>query len=218
MNHITDLFSIPIYQIDYPDFDKIQKPLIEYIGKNFNEEYLNEYHGHDHPIRSGALIHLYERWKFQLDGREIEDPNLKSLFEFITQQGKKYWNHLGLSDMLDPYILSAWVTAIRQGGFVTSHNHNPVPIAGVFYIDCSPEMGNLFLENPLDLLLGRSSFNRNETTPIRLNQEIESHSGKLILFPGWLKHFTKPNPTDHLRMSMAINFGCQGEVFYTEYS
>jgi uncharacterized protein (TIGR02466 family) len=218
MNNVTDLFPIPIYQVDFPDFENIQQPLIDYIGSNFNQSYINEYHGHDHPIKSGALIKLYEKYIFLKEKKTIEDKNLKSVLDFIEEHSKVYWNALGLSEMLEPFVLSAWATAIKKGGFVASHNHNPVPIAGVFYIDANPEMGNLYLENPLDLLLGKSSFKGGATTPLRLNQEIEAKSGKLVLFPGWMKHFTKENPTDHLRMSMAVNVGCQGEVWYTEFS
>jgi hypothetical protein len=73
------------------------------------------------------------------------------------------------------------------------------------------------LENPLDLVLGKSIYNTETRTPKRFNYEIESYSGKLVLFPGWMKHYTKANPTDNLRMSMAVNFGCWGNVFISEF-
>lgn len=213
----TEIFAQTIYEVDYPDFEKVQEPLIKYISGNFNSEFENEYYGHDQPIRSGALIKLYDSNTWYHEGRTIEDANLKSLFDWITEHSIEYWKTLNLSEHLTPYILQAWVTAVKRGGFVASHNHNPVPISGVFYLKADPTQGNLFLENPLDLLLGKNALNSSTKTPTRLNYEVEAMSGKLVLFPGWMKHFTRPNQTDNIRMSMAVNIGCHGQVHYTEY-
>jgi hypothetical protein len=215
---VTQLFSIPIYEAMFPNFETIKEPLLSYVSGNFNEKYINEYNNHDHPIRNGALVPVYERYKFEREGRTIEDQNMKILMDWITEQGKSYWKTLELSDMLDPYILNLWFTATKSGGFVASHNHNPVPVAGVFYINARPELGNLYLENPLDLLLGKSPRQSKEALPSRLNHQVDAVSGKLVLFPGWMKHFTEPNPTDEVRFSMAVNFGCQGQVYFTEFS
>jgi hypothetical protein len=67
------------------------------------------------------------------------------------------------------------------------------------------------------LVLGRSALDVTTKTPTRFNYEIESITGKLVLFPGWMKHFTRPNNTDETRISMAVNFGCQGQVGFTEF-
>lgn len=217
MAKTTNLFPITVYEAEYPEFNKIQDDLIKYISKNFNSEFLNEYDGHDHPLRAGALTKIYDKIEYEKSGKVIEDENLKSLFNWINEHGKEYWKMLNLSEMLDPYILQLWATAVNKGGFVASHNHNPVPISGVFYLKAEPRLGNIYFENPLDLVLGRSPNKFTDRTPTRFNQEMDAVSGKLILFPGWLKHFTRPNPTDELRMSMAVNFGCHGQVYITEF-
>jgi uncharacterized protein (TIGR02466 family) len=215
---ITPLFAHPVYEVEFPNYETIENSLIEYISLNFNSKFINDYHGHDHPIRNGALTRIYDRYGYTEQEKTIDDPNLKLIFNFITEHGKAYWKELGLSNMLDPYILQLWATATHKGGFVASHNHNPVPISGVFYLKAKTEQGNLFLENPLDLVIGKSPRQVDALTPTRLNYEITAVSGKLVLFPGWMKHFTKPNPTDDLRMSMAVNFGCEGQVYFTEFS
>jgi uncharacterized protein (TIGR02466 family) len=164
------------------------------------------------------LIRIYDRFTYENQKKTIDDPNLKSLFNWITEQGKEYWKILSLSNQLDPYILQLLVTKVQRGGFVSTHNHNPVPISGVFYLNAEPRLGNLYLENPLDLVLGKNINNKDTTTPSKFNYEIQAISGKLVLFPGWMKHFTDPNPTDEMRMSMAVNFGCQGQVYFTEFA
>jgi hypothetical protein len=218
MPKITPLFAHPLYEVEFPNYSTIEQPLIDYITTNFNSQFMNEYQGHDHPIRNGAVTRIYERFSYQREGKTVDNVHLKSVFDFITEHGKAYWKELGLSTMLDPYVLQLWATATGRGGFVASHNHNPVPIAGVFYLRARPELGNLFVENPLDLVIGKSPRQVDTMVPTRLNYEVESYSGKLVLFPGWMKHFTKPNPVDEIRMSMAVNFGCEGQVYFTEFS
>jgi uncharacterized protein (TIGR02466 family) len=218
MATITPIFSLPIYEVEIPNFSLIENDLFNYITQNFTSDFINDYHEHDHPIRNGALTRIYDKFSYEKNGEKIADENFKKVFNFIDDHGKEYWKILGLSNMLNPYILQLWATVTKKGGFVASHNHNPVPISGVFYVKSTPVQGNLFLENPLDLVLGKSPRQVDSLTPTRLNYEVESKSGKLVLFPGWMKHFTRPNPTDEIRMSMAVNFGCQGQVWFTEFS
>jgi hypothetical protein len=216
MAKTTDIFPLKIYEAEYPEFDKIQGALIDHISKNFNSEFINEYNGHDHPLRSGALTRICDAVDFQEQGKTIDDPNLKLLIDWITEHGKEYWKILNLSTYLDPYILQLWVTAVNKGGFVASHNHNPMPIAGVFYISAEEGQGNLMLENPSDLIVGKAPYEKTKGVPNRHTFEVEARSGKLILFPGWMKHSSKANNTDDVRMSMAVNFGCHGQVFHTD--
>lgn len=226
MAKTTDLFPHTIYEVDYPEFDKIQSALLNYINTNYEAELMTGYNGHDHPIKLGSLTRIYDAKESKAipgaapaaDIQQIDDDNLKAVFDWITYHGKEYWNTLNFSKHLDPYILQLWATSVTNGGFVSSHNHNPVPVSGVFYVKAEPKLGNLYLENPLDLVIGKSIYHNDNRTPTRFNHEVEAISGKLVLFPGWMKHFTKPNPTGELRMSMAVNFGCHGQVYYTEYA
>ncbi len=207
----TDLFAHTIYEIEFDGYAKIQTPLIDYITSNFNSEFINEYTGHDHPLKAGAVTKIYDKVTYLKEDKQINDPNLKSLFNWITKHGEEYWKILNLSQYLKPYILQLWATGVKQGGFISSHNHNPIPISGVFYLKAEPRLGNLFLENPLDLVLGTRPQRIETRVPTRFNYEVEAISGKLVLFPGWMKHFTQPNPFDDLRMSMAVNFGATGD-------
>jgi uncharacterized protein (TIGR02466 family) len=211
---VTDLFAHSIYEVDFPNFADIQPQLIEEVKTYFGDNYTNDYDKHDHPIRNGSLKNIYDARTML----EIDKPCLNSIFKFITEHGKTYWNDvLGYSDQLTPYILNAWITAVQQGGFVASHNHNPIPVAGVFYIKSEEVQGNLFLENPNDLIIGKAAYKANsDYIPQRFNYQLKSTSGKLVLFPGWMKHFTKENLTNDIRISMAINFGCHGQVWITE--
>ena len=56
----TDLFAHTIYEVELDDYAAIQTPLIDYITSNFNSEFINEYTGHDHPLRAGAVTKIYD--------------------------------------------------------------------------------------------------------------------------------------------------------------
>lgn len=211
---VTDLFAHSIYEVEFPNFEDMQPELIEEIKTYFGDNYSSDYNNHDYPLKNGSTKNIYDA-RVML---ETDKPCLNSVFKFITAHGKIYWNDiLGYTDHLTPYILNAWVSAIRQGGSVSSHNHNPIPVAGVFYIKAEDGQGNLFLENPNDLVIGKSIYKtNNEHVPQRFNYQIKAISGKLVLFPGWMKHFTKENLTNDVRIAMAVNFGCHGQVWFTD--
>lgn len=212
--NVLELFPHKVYEVNFPNYQIIQDDLIQEISTFFGDNFTSEYNNHDHPVRNGFLKDIYD----VRNSSNINLPNLKSVFDFITVEGKKYWDEiLSYSDQLTPYILNAWVTAVKNGGFVASHNHNPIPVAGVFYIRAEEGQGNLYLENPSDLVIGKAPYKANSGyVPQRFNYEMKSVSGKLILFPGWMKHFTKENTTNDIRISMAVNFGCQGQVWFTD--
>lgn len=211
---VLELFAHKIYEVEFPEFNKSQNQLIEEVSTYFDDNFTSDYNNYNHPFGNVNLKNIY-------DSRittEVPHPNLKSVFDFITNEGKKYWDEiLGYTDALDPYILNASVTAVKQGGFVASHNHNPIPVAAVFYIKAEQGQGNLYLENPSDIFIGKAAYKSNSIgVPQKFNYEINSTSGKLVLFPGWMKHFTKENTTNDIRISMAVNFGCQGQVYFTD--
>lgn len=213
MATVHNLFAHQIYEVDFENYAAIQQDTIAEVSTFFGENFSSNYNNHEHPIKNGGVQQVYD----ERVSKEINQPNLKKLFEFITHHGKEYWNILGYSDILTPRILNAWVTSVHRGGFVASHNHSPIPLAGVFYIKADSNQGNLFVENPSDYILGRSAYKANNGyVPQRYHHEIPVTSGKLVLFPGWMKHFTKENLTDDVRISMAVNFGCQGQVWFTD--
>jgi uncharacterized protein (TIGR02466 family) len=215
MSTVYNLFPTPVYQADFQNYHKIQQDLELMVTSNLGKDLVNKYHAHDHPIKGGALTMIYDC--LDKDNSTIFNPALQEVYNFINLHCNEYWKTLNLSKFLKPYILQMWVNGVKNGGFVSSHNHNPVPVSGVFYIKATSEQGNIFMENPLDLVIGKSPYHAEERKPTRFHQELEVSSGRLILFPGWLKHFTAPNTTNEIRLSMAINFGCQGEVRITEF-
>jgi ectoine hydroxylase-related dioxygenase (phytanoyl-CoA dioxygenase family) len=85
----------------------------------------------------------------------------------------------------------------------------------VLYIDASPEQGTLVIENPLDMILMTQPISPEVKYPMR--QEIEVHTGDLVIFPGYLKHSVNPNLTDKERIVLAFNIGCRGKYWASQW-
>jgi len=220
MAKTTELFSIPIYEVEFPNFEKTLKdPIKQHILSKFNSNLSSNYDEHEHPIVEGSIVKLLDTVSDDSNLNKMHDENMNVLADFLLEHCKEYWKILDFTHYLEPRILHLWAGIQKKGSRTVSHNHNPVPIGGVFYLESRPEQGNLLLENPLDLLLGKNITNaNNDRVPNRLYHEVEAYTGKLVLFPGWMKHHTKGNPTDDVRIALAVNYGCQGQVYFTEFA
>jgi uncharacterized protein (TIGR02466 family) len=224
MSEVLNVFPHQVYICDYPEFDKIQESIAgeikRYLGidvtmdSNLGDTYDRV---HDHPCRGGEYGIMYDVVNFDNPSKpeDITNPELKKLHDWMQDCCREYWKVLDYNEKLNPYILQMWGLYQGPGGFTASHNHGAIPISGVFYVDAEKK-GNLVLEDPAELVLSRAPNNKVKGTPKRFNHEIEVKNGRLVLFPGWMKHLSRPNTTQENRILMAINFGCSGRVYFTD--
>jgi uncharacterized protein (TIGR02466 family) len=197
---LKDIFPIQIYEATFENYSSIKNSLVNQILPFFSDK---EQHSH----------------KLFLNGYSISEKvkdlhtriNAPELIDFVNLHLQEYWIQSGFTKLLKPYILHSWANVVPPGGSLHLHNHNPNVIAGVFYVNANNNHGNLQLENPLNLLLGRLPWDRTNSSPINFEQEIAVDDGKLIMFPGWLNHRTPPNRDSTDRIVMGFNFACHGE-------
>ena len=191
-----DVFPTKIYEAEFPNFEEIQDRILNAIKPYFdNPAPGNEYIAGDGTamiVRTNNDLH--------------KDPALKEVVDFIEFHGREYWKQSELTTRVDPYILQLWANSIPPGGFTPAHNHNPVPIGGAFYINAVPQMGNLYLENPMEMVIGKQPRDF-QYKPYLYTETIEVKPGKLIMFPGWLRHHTRSNMTQENRYVLGYNIG-----------
>lgn len=102
-------------------------------------------------------------------------------------------------------ITSCWANINTKGGFTQPHTHPNNYLGGVYYVDTPEDSGSITFEDPRaqPKLISpqiHQSTNENSGQTI-LNVE----PGTLLLFPAWLVHSVKPNPSDKLRISISFN-------------
>lgn len=191
------IFPVKIYETEFPNFNSIQNNILESLLPFFEKTATdNEYftdNGIPMIVRTESN-RLHENFAF------LEIAN------FIENEVQMYWQSLGLTKRIKPYILQMWANKIPPGGFTPAHNHNPVPIGGAFYINAVSEMGNLYLENPMEMVLGCQPRDYLEK-PYLYTETIDVKPGKLIMFPGYLRHHTRSNMTNENRYVLGFNIG-----------
>jgi uncharacterized protein (TIGR02466 family) len=191
-----NLFPIKIYEAAFEGFEVIQQSLIDASLPYFdNPAGGNEYFdGQGNPmiIRTNNDLH--------------KDPAFKDVVNFIEFHGREYWKACNYTERVDPYVIHMWANKLPPGGFTPPHNHNPTVIAGAFYLDADPIKGDLYLEDPLNLIHGKMPYDFLHK-PYLYTETIKVESGKLVMFPGWMYHHTRSNMSNSNRYVLGFNFG-----------
>ena len=128
-----DIYSIPVWQSEFPDFLEHKKLFLEaieeYKKENSNEEKINSnVHGYQSPPG------LHSR------------TELNPLFEYISQVAIKATQDLDFIDC-DVFVSSSWsnINDSRQC-MNTQHVHGDT-LSGVFYVKSPPGSGQLCITN-----------------------------------------------------------------------
>lgn len=191
-----DIFPMRIYEVEYPDFHKIKQQLLEDLEPHFKtlapgNQYVDEL-GRPQIYRTMPNLE--------------KDSKFKDLIEFVEYHGRIYWKECNLTTRVEPYVLHMWANKIPPGGFTPVHVHTPMPVASALYIHASDEMGVLEIENPIDTI-EKMMPRDNNLAPYYHTHRVNVYDGKLVLFPGWVRHFTRSNMTNENRVIASFNIG-----------
>lgn len=208
MGQALELFPIKVYRDVYPNIAELKHNLFPKLDKVFQKSSNNN----NAFMRQGTLC-SYDSNSYL--HREFPEDT-KDVVEFIEQCAREYWTASGYYQGLDPFVFQMWANVTPKDGYVDSHLHGNMPFTGVLYIDASPEQGNLFIENPMEMVLMNQPIGPNIKYP--LGEEITVKSGDLIMFPGYIRHSVKPNLSDRPRLILAFNIGCRGQYWSSQWS
>lgn len=208
-----DLFPTVVYEAEWENFAEVKQDIITALQPHFKD---NIAEGNEYVDKEGKPIFKRTTPTLQLL------PEFHDIARFVDYHGKRYWEKLGYTNQQDPYVLQLWANEVPPGGFTPTHNHNPVAIGGVLYVDADPKMGNLHLENPNHLVEGRMPFNW-QKKPYLHSEAMQVHDGKIIMFPGYLMHHVRSNMSGSNRIVIGFNFGLSWEykskeTFYGQHS
>lgn len=196
-------FAIPVKEVVMPDFESVIEDAKEQILPLFDD-----LTPEDQRVKSGAAYYsgrtgvdsVYFDVKQELDSR----VDITKITKWVEKEATIYWKELGLNPRLKPTVINSWCNLGKPGSMVWPHQHIPVAIACVFYLNSSKEMGNLVLQNPMEQMMAQLPYEMTYSSR-EFDFEFEATTGKLVMFPGWIKHYTRPNLTNDTRMSLALN-------------
>jgi uncharacterized protein (TIGR02466 family) len=104
-------------------------------------------------------------------------------------------------------VASSWANVYPGGEYVRPHSHPNCHLSGVFYVAAEPGHGDLVFYNPLE-------YHKSSDIPQYRKASAVSYeyvpypveTGRLVIFPNWLKHATLPNSGSANRIIVSFNF------------
>ena len=183
---IENLYPTPIYVSDVKQFIEIQTEIKNFVDtltfdtkENWGEtHYLSSQNFDDNFIDNCKLPQFSDELDFHLRNycREIEFP-------------------------FRNYKIDSWVSLFKKGNYGHVHSHGHVDIAGVYYYKTNEIDGNLFFECPVpNIGYSFCYYNKYCKRWVHVPKE-----GKILLFPGWIRHGITTNTTDNTRISISFN-------------
>jgi len=200
MNIIHQLFSLPVYQVDFENFDIVQDDLEKTILNKIKQE--------SAMYDPNVITNKYSK-----DGSVVlRHPELetfdsgKILLDFIVQHANIFWKHLDYSSDQKVMLKTCWGVLNPPSGFVVSHYHLPNPIVGAFYVNASLDQGDIVFENPLETILGHQPYSKTFRGRM-FDVHIPPKTGRLLLWPGFIKHRVEENKSNTNRLVISFDIG-----------
>ena len=133
----------------------------------------------------------------------LEKHDLANLENFIEQNVYEYLDDLQYQGSRE-YKIKAWVAVFETNDYGHIHSHGDADISGVYYFQTNTTDGELTFYHPAAQAELSLCFD---------HKTIQYHVpmvGKLVMFPGYLKHGIFRNQTTDTRISISFN------VFFKE--
>ena len=149
------------------------------------------------------------RGGFQSDFLPInEEKCLLSLSNSILDCLTHYKNFLGFKKNLEVSIDNMWINVNGEKDYHVSHTHPASVFSGVYYIQAPVNSGNISFEHPSLDTMQYDWLDKNKDLLNEINSEnwyMTALTGRLLMFPSWLKHNVTPNLTKEYRISLSFN-------------
>ena len=116
---------------------------------------------------------------------------------FLNENLHGYLTQLGF-DANTPHRLESWITLLDTDDYGHIHDHGNADVSGVYYFQTNEQDGDIVFYNPapqvdMSTILKASTWRHKPMI------------GKMLLFPGYLKHGIFRNETTSTRISLSFN-------------
>ena len=106
-------------------------------------------------------------------------------------------------DQYPMVITGCWANVNPPGAYHPTHNHPNNFLSGVYYVDVPSTGSCLALQDPRPSMIMPKPKEYSRLTANAA--DVASKSGRLVLFPSWLRHNVPANNGDTDRISIAVN-------------
>lgn len=151
----------------------------------------------------GRVVSNYGGWQSN-DIQAGECPAIDKFISYLNTEVKECSQQVGLPEL---ELYNIWVNINSPGNYNHLHNHINSVLSGSYYVDATPEQGNIQFERNDSAEYHIPSNVAKETYYTSTRATYAAKTGALYIFPGWLKHSVQGNYTEKDRISIAFNYG-----------
>jgi len=138
------------------------------------------------------------------DIKQGECKAIDELIAYLNNEVNSCAKQVGLQPLT---LYNVWININPPNSYNELHNHIGSVLSGVYYVDASPDQGNIQFERtdggeyhlPLDVA--------QDTYYTSTRATYAAKTGALYIFPGWLKHSVQGNTSKSDRISISFNYG-----------
>lgn len=205
MKKIINAFSVPILEAIIHEAGDLNQSLNFKIQKLFDtidDKRLLGHYWHNNILTDVSSDTGYSSFNH---GSLTDDENFNDFFATISPIITDFFSQLNFNQTWN--FTNAWANVYPYGSFVPHHNHGTAHWSGSYYVNAAENCGDLILLDPKEYTLSNeplgTKWRGNISCPISVVP------GKLVIFPGYLKHETKPNLSSEDRTIISFNIICQ---------
>jgi|TARA_E500000178_G_scaffold322140_1_gene346685 uncharacterized protein (TIGR02466 family) len=142
-------------------------------------------------------------------GYQSEDvrnkPQVKSLIKDINKYSKIYLTEV-LSSNDTPHLNHMWFNINYYKDYNDTHSHPFNKLAGVFYVSCPKNCGQIVFKNPTQMDAYYRVEDQGKFTEYNsASWSVPPEENMLYIFPAWLYHKVEPNLSKQSRISFSFN-------------
>ena len=186
---------------------QIQTLFTNFLAINFLEldlPAIEKYCYHVKSNHSGRQVSNIGGWQSL---NVVDDPELETIKLKLLEQVMQVHDHYKFTASNTHVITDLWININGTHDFNASHKHPNSMFSGVVYIKVPPNSGEIIFTTPIEahdyVIRAGMCDELNEFTSYNWWQPPEP--GKVIIFPGWLPHYVKPNLSTEDRISISFN-------------
>ena len=184
-------FPTLIWQADLPDNEKSELKNIKDFILNLKKE---------EP--AGVKKSSYGGWQSDTYYNHVE--GFESITDKIDKTIETIRNQIGVPELK---LKNFWCNVNTYGDYNVLHNHHGSILSGVFYVDVPDEnMGNINFVRSDDIsyYLPKMKEYNNFTGE---SATYKPETGRVLIFPSWLKHSVDGCKSKNNRISISFNYG-----------
>ena len=172
-------------------------------------------------VRNKLIDYVYEYKKNDPDGNIISNRGGWQSKDFSVQKEDDILHSLIINCLASfPYIkesynifADAWININPTGSYNNKHNHPSSDLAGVLWIKCPKDCGEIVFDNPS----GFQTFKTINAYEDKFKNDNKIHhtyffppvEGRVLIFPSHLDHNVRENKSKEDRISVSFNIRLQ---------